>query len=95
MTDSPPLIVTRPQPGNAATVGRAKALGLDARAIPLFAARPVEWDGPCGRRDFDALLLTERLWPRDWPDRASPASDVAYRLMPWARRPRARPRRPD
>lgn len=57
MTDSPPLIVTRPQPGNAATVGRAKALGLDVRAIPLFAARPVEWDVPAVDA-FDALLLT-------------------------------------
>jgi uroporphyrinogen-III synthase len=62
MTDGPPLIVTRPEPGNAATVGRAKALGFDARAIPLFAARPLEWAVPAAR-DFDALLLTSALAP--------------------------------
>ena len=57
MTESVPLIVTRPQPGNAATVERARALGLDARAVPLFAARPLEWEVPQAGR-FDALLLT-------------------------------------
>lgn len=57
MTDSPPLIVTRPEPGNAATVGRARALGLNARAMPLFAAAPLAWAVP-DAQDFDALLLT-------------------------------------
>lgn len=53
---SVPLIVTRPDPGGTATVERAKALGLDARHLPLFAARPVEWTVPT--EEFDALLLT-------------------------------------
>lgn len=57
MRRRPPLIVTRPEPGNAATIGRAKAMGFDARAIPLFAARPLAWDVPAAE-DFDALLLT-------------------------------------
>lgn len=56
MSDGLPLIVTRADPGGAATVERAKALGLDARHMPLFAARPVDWAVPAG--DFDALLLT-------------------------------------
>lgn len=57
MTGGRPLIVTRPEPGNSATVERARAMGLDARAIPLFAARPLEWTAPAVA-DFDALLLT-------------------------------------
>jgi uroporphyrinogen-III synthase len=52
-----PLIVTRPDPGGAATVARARALGLDARHLPLFAARPLAWTAP-DPLDFDALLLT-------------------------------------
>lgn len=56
MTAGLPLIVTRADPGGAATVARAKALGLDARPMPLFAARAVEWAVPAG--DFGALLLT-------------------------------------
>ena len=52
-----PLIVTRPEPGNAATVERAKALGIDAHGIPLFAARPLDWQVPA-TQNFDALLLT-------------------------------------
>jgi uroporphyrinogen-III synthase len=63
MTDSPPLIVTRPEPGNAATVERAKALGFDAHAIPLFAARSLAWAAPAAE-DFDALLLTSAFAPR-------------------------------
>lgn len=62
MTDGPPLIVTRPEPGNAATVERAKVLGLDARAIPLFAAQSLEWVLP-DAENFDALLLTSALAP--------------------------------
>ena len=52
-----PLIVTRPDPGGAATVARARAMGLDARHRPLFAARPLAWTAP-DPGDFDALLLT-------------------------------------
>ena len=52
-----PLIVTRPEPGNAATVERAKALGLNVHAIPLFAAHAIDWQVP-ETENFDALLLT-------------------------------------
>lgn len=52
-----PLIVTRPEPGNSATVARAAALGIDVRAMPLFAARAIAWTAP-SPADFDALLLT-------------------------------------
>lgn len=57
MTRGLPLIVTRPEPGNAATVARAAALGLDVRAMPLFAARALPWTPPAAG-DFDVLLLT-------------------------------------
>lgn len=52
-----PVIVTRAEPGNAATVARARALGLDAFAMPLFAAVPLPWRAPAVE-DYDALLLT-------------------------------------
>jgi uroporphyrinogen-III synthase len=57
MTGAMPLIVTRPEPGNAATVERAKALGLDVYAAPLFASHPLDWQVPA-TGNFDALLLT-------------------------------------
>ncbi len=63
MTDGPPLIVTRPEPGNAATVERARAMGFDARAMPLFAARAIDWAAPAAT-DFDALLLTSAFAAR-------------------------------
>lgn len=52
-----PVVVTRPEPGNAATVARARALGLEAEAMPLFAALPLAWRAP-DAGDYDALLLT-------------------------------------
>lgn len=63
MSDGPPLIVTRPEPGNAATVERALALGLDAHAIPLFAAQPLVWAVPAVN-NFGALLLTSAFAAR-------------------------------
>ena len=49
-----PLIVIRPEPGGAATVAAARALGLEAHGFPLFAIAPVVWEAPSG---IDALLL--------------------------------------
>lgn len=60
MQDAPgtlPLLVTRPDPGGAATVERARSLGLDARHLPLFAARAMAWTAPYTTA-FDALLVT-------------------------------------
>lgn len=51
-----PLLVIRPEPGCAASVARARAMGLEADGFPLFAVEPVMWDGPeagC----FNALLV--------------------------------------
>ena len=82
MTDGLPLIVTRPEPGNAATVGRAKKMGFDARAMPLFAARPLEWVVPAAK-NFDALLLTSALAASlAGPDLASLSSLPVYAVGP-------------
>lgn len=57
MSEGLPLLVTRADPGGAATVERARAAGLDARHIPLFAARSLAWEAP-RPVGFDAILLT-------------------------------------
>jgi uroporphyrinogen-III synthase len=49
-----PLLIVRPEPGCAASVTAAKALGLNAIAAPLFKIEPVRWARPEGR--FDAIL---------------------------------------
>lgn len=51
------LVVLRPEPGASATVERARAIGLDAWAMPLFAIEPVAWEVP-DPGQFDAVLLT-------------------------------------
>ena len=51
------VLVLRPEPGASATVERARQLGLEAEALPLFAVEPVEWAAP-DPVTFDALLLT-------------------------------------
>jgi uroporphyrinogen-III synthase len=63
MNGGAPLIVTRPEPSNAATVARARSLGFDVKAMPLFAARPLDWVSPAAA-DFDALLLTSAFAAR-------------------------------
>ncbi|MBA3729829.1 MAG: uroporphyrinogen-III synthase [Sphingomonas sp.] len=52
-----PLLVLRPEPGNRATVERARAIGLEPLACPLFSVQPVAWTAP-DRRGFDAMLFT-------------------------------------
>ena len=51
------LLVLRPEPGASATVEKARALGLEAVAVPLFATEPVAWQAP-DPASFDGLLLT-------------------------------------
>lgn len=41
-----PVIVIRPEPGNAATVAAARALGLEPHAFPLFDMAPAPWTVP-------------------------------------------------
>ena len=54
---SRPVIVLRPEPGASATVARAKAMHLDARACPLFEARGIAWSCP-DPAAFTAILFT-------------------------------------
>ena len=51
------VLVLRPEPGNARTVARLAALGLDPVAVPLFEVVPLGWEVP-DPAGFDALLLT-------------------------------------
>lgn len=51
------LVILRPEPGASATVERARAMGLDAQAMPLFAIERLPWKVP-DPREFDAVLLT-------------------------------------
>ena len=52
-----PLLVLRPEPGAAATISRAAALGLATVAAPLFTVAPVAWEPP-DPAAHDALMLT-------------------------------------
>ncbi len=52
-----PLLVLRPEPGNAETCARAQALGLEAFGHPLFETRAVDWDAPAPT-DYVGVMLT-------------------------------------
>ncbi|MFN3470666.1 MAG: uroporphyrinogen-III synthase [Novosphingobium sp.] len=49
-----PVLVIRPEPGNAATCRAARERGIDARSFPLFRVAPLAWDAPAAR--FDGIL---------------------------------------
>ena len=51
------LLVLRPEPGASATVERARRVGLDAAAVPLFEVEPLGWEAP-EAASFDGLLVT-------------------------------------
>ncbi len=51
------IVVVRPEPGHAATIAALREAGLEARSLPLFAARPLDWIAPELDR-FDAILFT-------------------------------------
>jgi uroporphyrinogen-III synthase len=51
------LYILRPEPGSSATAERARAMGLDAHARPLFRIEPLRWQ-VADASHFDALLLT-------------------------------------
>lgn len=52
-----PIVVLRPEPGNAATAARVEQAGSVARRLPLFSVAAVAWTVP-DPAQFDALLLT-------------------------------------
>lgn len=51
------LLLLRPQPGLSASAARARAMGLEVVACPLFRIEPVAWTTP-DPAAYDALLLT-------------------------------------
>lgn len=51
-----PVLILRPEPGAAATLAAARAIGLEAQALPLFAIRALAWSPPL-RESLDAVLL--------------------------------------
>ncbi|HEX9931738.1 MAG TPA: uroporphyrinogen-III synthase [Allosphingosinicella sp.] len=51
------VLVLRPEPGASETAARARRLGLEPVAAPLFAVRALAWEPP-DPADFDAILLT-------------------------------------
>ncbi len=57
------LLVIRPEPGASETVAAARAMGLAAEAVPLFAVSPVAWQAP-DPSQFDALLIGSANAPR-------------------------------
>lgn len=51
------LYILRPEPGSSSSLARARALGLEAVALPLFRIEPLAWKAP-EAAGFDGLLLT-------------------------------------
>lgn len=51
------VIFIRPEPGASSSVAAAKGIGLEARAIPLFAVEPVEW-APVAADRYVGLVAT-------------------------------------
>ena len=50
-----PIVAIRPEPGCAASLAAARALGLEAHGFALFVVHPVAWQPPAPGQ-FDALL---------------------------------------
>ena len=50
-----PVLILRPEPGNAASVAAGRIFGLDMHGFPLFTIEPVAWELPADT-SFDALL---------------------------------------
>lgn len=51
-----PLVIIRPEPGNAASTAAARMLHMDARGFPLFEVVPKSWEAVLPGR-YDALLV--------------------------------------
>lgn len=84
------IVVLRPEPGASETIARARALGLEAIAIPLFEVEPIAWRSPDIDK-FDAILLTSANAARQLEDgpealRALPVYTVGTATADAARR---------
>ena len=58
-----PVVILRPEPGNAATATRVEAAGFRAVRMPIFEVRALAWIPPDPAR-FGALLVTSAQAPR-------------------------------
>jgi len=73
-----PLIVIRPEPGNAATIAAARAQGIDAHGFAMFAIVPQSWEVP-PPDTVDALLIASANATRHaGPELAAFAGKPAY-----------------
>lgn len=55
---SQPLIIVRPEPGNAASTRNAQARGLEVHSFPLFETAPVAWDPPDPARYVGVVMTS-------------------------------------
>lgn len=53
-----PLIILRPEPGNAATSARARDQGLAVHSYPLFETKPVAWEPPEPARYVGVIMTS-------------------------------------
>ena len=51
------LVIIRPEPGASASLTAARGIGVEAKAIPLFAVEPVEW-GPVNAASYRGIVAT-------------------------------------
>lgn len=51
------LLLLRPEPGLSASAGRARGIGLEVVACPLFRVEAVGWEAP-DSDEYDGLILT-------------------------------------
>ncbi len=52
-----PILILRPEPGNAATAEKVRALGMTAISCPLFESHAIPWHCP-DTADCDGVILT-------------------------------------
>jgi uroporphyrinogen-III synthase len=55
---SRPLIVLRPEPGNTATTARARKVGIETHAVPLFNVEAIAWSADAPARYVGVLLTS-------------------------------------
>ncbi len=53
-----PLLILRPEPGNAATTAKAVARNISAHSVPLFVTEPVEWIAPDPARYVGVIMTS-------------------------------------
>jgi uroporphyrinogen-III synthase len=65
---SHPLIIVRPEPGNAATSANARERGLEVHSFPLFETAAVSWDAPDPGRYVGVIMTSANAARLAGPD---------------------------